>query len=149
MGPLSRFHLGGHHAIYPHSDACTSEAGYRGGVGGTNSAFSLLPWLLLQTLFALVVLPWLDGIVSFGETVLLLVVINYVHEQFHQSGSFWARFSSFRAAQRIHFAHHDDDCNYMVFDHTWDRLFKTYALPSPITATQSPERRAERNASGS
>ncbi|HWE29504.1 MAG TPA: hypothetical protein VHB97_15950, partial [Polyangia bacterium] len=76
-GWLSRFHLLGHHALYPDSERCLTDGSYVGGVGGTNSAFSLLPWLLLQTALAGMILPWAYGLGSFGETVLLLVAINY------------------------------------------------------------------------
>ncbi len=146
-GWLSRFHLLGHHAIYPDSDRCSSDGHYRGGVGGTNSAFALLPWLLLQTALAFVVLPWALGLLSFLETVLLLIAINYVHEQFHRTGSSYERFGWFRAGRRVHFAHHDEAVNFMVLDHSWDRLWKTYApsLPQP----QSQARTGVRSASGS
>jgi sterol desaturase/sphingolipid hydroxylase (fatty acid hydroxylase superfamily) len=146
-GLLSGFHLRGHHAIYPRSDRCTSDGSYQGGEGGTNSAFALLPWLLLQTALALVVLPWAAGLLSFLETVLLLIAINYVHEQFHRAGSTWERFGWFAAARRVHFVHHDEAVNFMVFDHTWDRLFKTYAPPRP--PVRSRERTDVRSASGS
>lgn len=150
-GRLSRFHLLGHHALYPDSERCLTDGRYVGGAGGTNSAFALLPWLLLQTALTWALLPWAYGLYSFAETVLLLIGINYVHEQFHRAGSSCERFGWFRAGRRVHFAHHDEAVNFMVLDHTWDRLGKTYASSSsPASAAATCRARTDvRSASGS
>jgi sterol desaturase/sphingolipid hydroxylase (fatty acid hydroxylase superfamily) len=52
---------------------------------------------------------------------------TYCHLQFHVSASPLKRFAWFCRARSIHAAHHDDDVNFMVADHFWDRVFGTYA----------------------
>lgn len=126
---LAGFHMLGHHSIFPDSRHTrgNSEA-YQGGEGATNSAFSLLPWLVLQVALQAVLLPF--GWFSFcaGQLAALLLVINYVHEQFHVEASPLGRFRWFIRARAVHDLHHDEPRNFMVVDHFWDRVFRTFVV---------------------
>jgi hypothetical protein len=125
--PTRRFHVDGHHAIYPSSTQSRGASdAYQGGKGGTNSVWSLLPWLLLQVSIEALVLPRWAFALCFLETALLLTAINYVHEQFHLVGSPLERFEWFVRARDVHAIHHDLPANLMVADHLWDRVFGTF-----------------------
>lgn len=125
--PTRGFHMLGHHALYPSSKK-TRHSGdvYVSGEGRTNSAYSLLPWLCVELLGAALVLPWPWTLFFLGEMVMLLVIINHVHEQFHAQKSWLWRFAWFRLARDRHDIHHDRPRNFMVADHIWDRCFRTF-----------------------
>jgi hypothetical protein len=125
--PTRRFHVDGHHAIYPSARQARRVPGaYRGGKGGTNSAWALLPWLTMQAIIEAFALPaWAFAVCSV-EMTLLLMGINHVHEQFHVEGSWLERFRWFVRARELHDLHHDRPFNLMVADHLWDKVFGTF-----------------------
>jgi hypothetical protein len=130
--PTRRFHVDGHHTIYPSSSQARGIAGaYHGGQGTTNSAWALLPSLLLQAVAEAFVLPCWAITLCLVEMVILLAAINHVHEQFHVEKSALERFRWFVRARAIHDVHHDLPCNLMVADHLWDKVFGTFEPPHP------------------
>jgi hypothetical protein len=128
--PTRRFHIEGHHAIYPSSGHARDTPGaYHGGQGATNSAWALLPWLVVQAGVEALALPTWAFALCLAEMALLLVVINHVHEQFHVARSRLERFRWFLRARAVHDLHHDRPLNLMVADHFWDRVFRTFESP--------------------
>src|SRR5439155_20835022 len=64
--------------------------------------------------------------VAISEIVVLVVLFNAVHTQFHLLAPGLERRGWFRTARRRHELHHDADENFMVGDHFWDRVFGTF-----------------------
>ena len=131
--PFRAYHVLGHHVLYPDSAHALSEA-FRYASGRHDSLYALVPWLLLQQIGLFVLLPGGLFLISLLGAVTVLSMTTYCHLQFHVSKSPLERFGWFRRARRIHEAHHDNDVNFMVADHFWDRVFGTYASiqsPSP------------------
>jgi len=123
--PFRGFHVYGHHRLYPDSAHSRTER-FRFGSGRHDSLYSLLPWLFLLLAVQWMALPrWLFLVCS-CETVLVAVAISCVHQGFHLNHTPLARFAWFRRARAIHEAHHDDDVNFMIADHFWDRVARTY-----------------------
>jgi len=124
--PLRGFHVLGHHVLYPDSAHVLSGA-FRYASGRRDSLYALVPWLVLQQIGLFILLPnWLflpSLLIAFA----VLSMTTYCHLQFHVSESPLERFGWFCRARSIHAAHHDEDVNFMVADHFWDRVFGTYA----------------------
>jgi len=123
--PLASFHVTGHHAFYPDSAHILSER-FIYGRGRQSSIYSLLPWLVLQSLLQFLLLPRGAYLIALAGEILLVVLANQIHSAFHIRGSGLERFACFRRARRRHAIHHDRDVNYMVGDHFWDRVFGTF-----------------------
>ena len=138
FSPTYEFHVGGHHALYPNSQESLSRT-FLYGSGRHDSLFALLPALIVQGLL----LTYFTG--SWARAGLLLeaagiaVTVSWVHAQFHTGRTVLRRFKWFRIARAIHFTHHDSDVNFMVADHSWDRVFRTFrpATVEPGVAEQS------------
>src|SRR5438046_2770422 len=64
--------------------------------------------------------------ITLGEIVILVVLLNAVHTQFHLLAPWLEERRWFRTARRRHDFHHDADVNFMVGDHFWDRVFGTF-----------------------
>ena len=124
--PLRGFHVLGHHVLYPDSAHVQSSA-FRYASGKHDSLYALVPWLVLQQIGLFVLLPESLFSVSLLSPIAVLSLTTYCHLQFHVSESPLQRFAWFRLARSIHAAHHDDNVNFMVADHFWDRVFGTYA----------------------
>ena len=123
--PLAPFHVSGHHVFYPSSQSMLSQQ-FIYGSGISSRIFALLPWLLLQTLVQFLLLPWWKHLSCLAEEILIVIVFNYLHTQFHLLNSRLEKFFWFRRARDRHALHHDWDVNYMVGDHLWDRVLGTY-----------------------
>jgi sterol desaturase/sphingolipid hydroxylase (fatty acid hydroxylase superfamily) len=124
-GPLTGFHVRGHHALYPSAGTCLSDA-FRYGRGWHDSVYAFLPWLAL---LASAVWWWLPHGLAALVTVEALAIVglfSYVHEQFHLAGSWLSPHPAFLRARRRHFLHHDAGVNFAVYDHLWDRAFGTF-----------------------
>ena len=124
--PLRGFHVLGHHALYPGSARVLSRT-FLYASGKHDSLYALVPWLVLQQIGLFVLLPEWLFLASLLSAIAILSMTTYCHLQFHVSASALERFAWFRRARSIHAAHHDDDVNFMVADHFWDRVFGTYA----------------------
>jgi|GEM_PF-2177289 len=124
--PLAPFHVLGHHAFYPDSRHLMS-ARFIYGQRRQSSIYSLLPWLMVQSAIQLALLSWPSYFISLTGEIALVIVFNQIHTEFHLHDSRWNGFRWFQKARRRHALHHDDDVNYMVGDHFWDRLFGTFA----------------------
>ena len=125
FSPTYEFHVGGHHALYPNSRAGISRT-FLYGSGRHDSIFALLPALILQALVtAYFTRGWLlAGLLT--ETTVVAASVSWLHAQFHTGRTPLRRFGWFKFARKIHFTHHDSEVNFMVGDHFWDQLFKTY-----------------------
>src|SRR3954468_3683788 len=126
--PTYGFHVGGHHSLYPDSKTSLSDK-FLYGSGRHDSLFALLPTLLMQAgVLAVLTRGWLR-LELLLEITVIAAAVSSVHAQFHTGRSVLNRFAWFRRARRIHFSHHDGDVNFMVGDHSWDRIFNTYQAP--------------------
>lgn len=134
-GPLTALHVLGHHAIYPSSRDIRSPV-FRYASWKHDSTITLFPWLLLAAGVEYVLLPGWLFCVCFLESALLVLLLTYVHQEFHLTRSKLSKFDWFLRARSIHHWHHDRDTNYMVADHLWDKLMGTYY--NPRTAKDSP-----------
>ena len=131
--PTYEFHVGGHHAIYPDASRSISRT-FLYGSGKHDSLFALLPTLLVQALgIALMAHGWMRWALLL-ELKLIAVAVSWLHAQFHTGRSPLRQYQWFRGARSIHFSHHDRDVNFMVGDHFWDRILRTYA---PYRETES------------
>ncbi len=122
---MRAFHLGGHHALYPNSRQARSTK-FVYGRGRHDSLVPLLPWLLLVLAIQLLVLSRWFVPMAAVETVVVAALHSYVHSQFHLAASPLDGLAWFRRGQARHDIHHDEDLNFMVLDHFWDRVFRTY-----------------------
>ena len=125
--PTYDFHVGGHHALYPDSRSSISRT-FLYGSGRHDSLFALLPPLVVQAvIIGFLTASWLRwGL--WLETAAIATEVSWLHAQFHTGRSVLNRFAWFRQARKVHFAHHDRDVNFMVGDHFWDRVWRTYEL---------------------
>jgi sterol desaturase/sphingolipid hydroxylase (fatty acid hydroxylase superfamily) len=123
--PLRGFHVLGHHTLYPDSARVLSSA-FRYASGRHDSLYALVPWLVLQQVVLFLFLPEWLFLISLLTASAILSLTTYCHLQFHVSASPLERFAWFRRARRVHATHHDDDVNFMVAHHFWDRVFGTY-----------------------
>jgi hypothetical protein len=127
--PFRSFHVYGHHRLYPDSAHSRTEH-FRFGSGRHDSLYSLLPWLLLLLALQWIALPHWQFLGCVSETALVAAGISYVHQNFHLTRTPLVRFAWFQRARAIHETHHDDDVNFMIADHFWDRVAQTYVPPS-------------------
>ncbi|PYN67366.1 MAG: hypothetical protein DMD93_15065 [Candidatus Rokuibacteriota bacterium] len=123
--PFRTFHLRGHHTLYPDSRH-TRSARFRYGSGRASSIPALLPWLVIEATLASVLVAGWRLPITLGEIVILVVLLNAVHTQFHLLAPWLEERRWFRTARRRHDFHHDADVNFMVGDHFWDRVFGTF-----------------------
>jgi sterol desaturase/sphingolipid hydroxylase (fatty acid hydroxylase superfamily) len=131
--PLAPFHVLGHHLFYPDSKNILS-AQFIYGRGKQSSIYSLLPWLVLQSLIQFLLLPSQYYLTCLAGEILIVVVTNQLHTEFHLIGSRLERSSWFLKARARHAIHHDRDVNYMVGDHFWDRVFGTRDSRTPTSS---------------
>lgn len=129
--PLAPFHVAGHHVFYPDSHHILSQK-FIYGQGKKSSIYSLLPWLIVQSLGQFIWFSGTNYMVCLATEIALVVVFSQLHGEFHLRGSRLERFAWFRRARQHHALHHDRDVNYMVGDHFWDRLFGTYMPPAEV-----------------
>src|SRR5436190_39064 len=80
--PFRTFHLRGHHTLYPDSRH-TRSARFRYGSGRASSIPALLPWLVIEATLASVLVAGWRLPITLGEIVILVVLLNAVHTQFH------------------------------------------------------------------
>ena len=135
--PTHEFHVGGHHALYPHSRGSLSER-FLYGTGSHDSLFALLPALVLQGLvIGFCTHGWLRWLLE-AEAVAISFASSWLHAQFHIGGTFLRRYEWFRKARREHWVHHDEDMNFMVGDLFWDRVFQThkFAVDDTVRSTK-------------
>ena len=123
--PLAPFHVAGHHIFYPDSRHILSQR-FIYGRGKQSSIYSLLPWLIIQSLGQFLWFSWTNYIVCLTSEIALVIVFSQLHGEFHRRDSRLETFAWFCRARQRHALHHDRDINYMVGDHFWDRLFGTY-----------------------
>lgn len=125
---LRRFHMGGHHLLYPYSRHIRTIA-FLYGSGWNDSLVPMLPWLALlgSVQWLLMAWPW----AAFGtlEITLIAAAHGYLHAQFHVLRTPLEGLGWFRRARSIHSRHHDRDVNFMVVDHFWDRVCGTFEDP--------------------
>ena len=62
----------------------------------------------------------------FVQIAAIIILIGYIHENFHLLRPRLKPFGWFRCARDLHDLHHDGNVNFMVADHFWDRIFGTY-----------------------
>ena len=80
--PLRTFHLAGHHTLYPDSRH-TRSTQFHYGSGRASSIPALLPWLVIEATLAWVLVAGWRLAVAISEIVVLVVLFNAVHTQFH------------------------------------------------------------------
>ncbi len=124
-GPLSGFHMSGHHFIYLNSKSVLTQ-GFHYGSGKQDSSIALVPPLVLQAILLYLFLPLPAFLVCLVEGTAIAVIIGYIHIQTHIRGSKLEKFPWFTRARNDHALHHDMDKNFMVVDHFWDKCFGTY-----------------------
>jgi len=124
--PLAPFHILGHHAFYPNSQHLLSVK-FIYGQKRQSSIYSLLPWLILQSVAQLAILSWRNYLAYLAGQIAIVIVINQIHTEFHLRDSCLNNFCWFQRARQRHARHHDDDINFMVGDHFWDRVLGTFA----------------------
>jgi len=122
--PLRGFHVLGHHAIYPSGQECLGKR-FIYGTGRHDSIYIFLPWIAAET-FAI----WQFLTIEFAllvtiEAAFLVWGFSYLHEQFHLINSRHQNSLRFLNARKHHFKHHDENVNFSVLDHFWDRVFGT------------------------
>jgi sterol desaturase/sphingolipid hydroxylase (fatty acid hydroxylase superfamily) len=130
--PLRGFHVGGHHALYPSRQRCLTER-FIFGSGWHDSIYAFVPWLAIEAVVIWTLLPRNIAILTTAEAVLLIWLFSYVHEQFHIGSSRFVRSPLFLRARELHLFHHDQEVNFAVFDHFWDRVFSTFVEPPQTT----------------
>jgi sterol desaturase/sphingolipid hydroxylase (fatty acid hydroxylase superfamily) len=123
--PLAGFHVRGHHALYPSSEACLSRE-FRFGSGWHDSVYAFIPWLVVLAAGIWMALPAFLAAVVTVEATALVALFSHVHAQFHIEGASLARYAPFLRARARHHLHHDRDVNFSVYDHLWDRIFGTF-----------------------
>lgn len=124
-GPLTGFHVRGHHALYSSGGRCLSQT-FRYGKGWHDSVCAFLPWLALLAAAIWAWLPLGLAVLVTVEATVIVGLFSHSHEQFHLSGSRLDAQPGFARARRRHFEHHDAGVNYAVYDHLWDRVFGTF-----------------------
>ena len=130
--PTYGFHVGGHHSFYPTSERSLSQM-FLYGSGRTSSIFALLPPLIVQTaIVCFLAVSWLRWMLVL-EIVVITAAANWLHTQFHTGRCVMNRFTWFQRSRQLHFAHHDSDVNFMVGDHSWDRILRTYEPCPAVT----------------
>jgi len=124
--PLRGFHVLGHHVLYPIGRRSLRDR-FLFASGWHDSVYAFVPWFALEGVVIWTILPWALALVVTAEAGVLVLLFSFVHAQFHVISSPLARSARFARARCRHFLHHDEDVNYAVFDHCWDRVFGTFA----------------------
>lgn len=132
-GPLTFIHVGGHHALYPDSRHYFSPR-FRYASLKNDSAVAQIPWQIVAAIGQFLLLPDRLWLLCLAEAVLLNVLFNYVHTQFHLEKSKLEKWCWFVRARNTHKWHHDLDVDYMVLDHFWDKALGTYCDKEPSTS---------------
>jgi hypothetical protein len=122
---VREFHVGGHHGLYPDSRHMRTER-FRYGQGRHDSLVPMLPWLFVLAAAAWVALPADWAAFACLEVVAIAAAHSHIHAQFHLAAPYFDRHAWFRRARARHAVHHDRDVNFMVADHFWDRVFRTF-----------------------
>lgn len=120
--PLRNCHMLGHHRLYPTSRDVRSES-FRYGSGKHDSLWTLIPPLAVEVVAGYIVLPLRLANAWGVTTVVFSLGTGWIHSQFHLCSTPLSRYAWFRRARENHYLHHDEDVNYMVADHFWDRVF--------------------------
>ena len=126
--PLRTSHVLGHHRLYAGAHGLRSER-FRYGSGRHDSLIAQVPPHVAQALLLLFALPRPLFVICAIEMVALVAGFTWLHAQFHLTRPRFRRFTWFEDVRRAHDAHHRRDVNFMVADHSWDRVFGTYAVP--------------------
>jgi hypothetical protein len=124
-GPLTGFHVRGHHRLYPSGAACLADS-FRYGKGREDSVYSFVPWLAVLAAAIWWILPLGLAVAVTAEGMVVVGLFSYLHEQFHVSGSRLESSERFLRARALHFRHHDRRVNFAVYDHFWDFAFGTF-----------------------
>jgi sterol desaturase/sphingolipid hydroxylase (fatty acid hydroxylase superfamily) len=134
LGPHRGLHARGHHRVYPSARSARSATPIRTPLK-YNGVFALIPCLVLQELALYFILPPALWLVCLVQALAIVTAVNYVHNQYHRRTSPLERCGWFARTRHAHDIHHETDANYMVGDHFWDRLLRTYApaIPGPAT----------------
>jgi hypothetical protein len=127
---MRRFHMGGHHTLYPDSQHIRTER-FLYGTGRHDSLVPMLPWLIVLLSVEWVLMPVSWAALASLEVALIATAHSFVHAQFHLTHAGLEGFAWFRRARGIHALHHDRDVNFMIADHFWDRAFRRYVEPGP------------------
>ncbi|HZT22088.1 MAG TPA: sterol desaturase family protein [Verrucomicrobiae bacterium] len=124
--PLRDHHLQSHHRLYPNSRRCRAPK-FRCAKGKFDSNKALFPWLLIPLCMEGVLLPSWLAVAGMFQVALMTAIVAWVHVQFHLEHSVLDGRVWFARARARHEIHHDQDKNFAVGDHFWDRLFGTFA----------------------
>ena len=124
-GPLTGFHVRGHHRLYPSGAACLADS-FKYGRGREDSVYAFIPWLTLLVAAIWWFLPIGPAIAVTIEGTVIVGLFSYLHEQFHMRGSQLNSSKNFARARERHFLHHDRRVNFAVYDHFWDIAFGTF-----------------------
>jgi sterol desaturase/sphingolipid hydroxylase (fatty acid hydroxylase superfamily) len=135
-GPLTAFHVSGHHVLYPNSQNMRSGA-FLYASGKHDSNYALVPWLIVQAIMQSFFLPFPLFFMCLIQTTSISIITGYVHMNFHLQNSRLEAFRWFVQARSLHGLHHDLDMNYMVADHFWDRVFGTYTVNPAVSQIAS------------
>lgn len=126
-GRFAKAHLV-HHRLYPPNDFLSTE--YRDAKGSDTTLF-------LGPFITLVMLAWLGGLVAFGVSGYVLVVLivvgievgilhELVHKAIHLEKHWMERFMWFRRIRTLHWKHHKHvQKNLGIVWYGWDRVFRT------------------------
>jgi hypothetical protein len=85
-GPLTTFHVRGHHRLYPTGAACLADS-FRYGKGRQYSVFAFIPWLSLLLIASWWTLPLGSALAVTAEGSVIVGLFSYLHEQFDIMGS--------------------------------------------------------------
>ena len=123
---IGKTHRGSHHRVY---SASTFEAPlYNRHEDGVE--FTYIPPGIILTLLTYALLPPVLAGTSLAAVLASFWSHNYIHKQYHLTGSWMLRFAWFRRKKEIHWIHHRDYTkNFGVIDHLWDRLTGSFAGP--------------------
>ena len=123
--PLRNHHIQSHHRIYPDSQRCRTSR-FRLAKGKYDSNKALLPWLVIPLCLELAFLPLWLAFMGVLQLALATIIMAWLHVQFHLEHSALDGRAWFSRARARHEIHHDEDKNFAVGDHFWDRVFGTF-----------------------
>ena len=131
-GKLYRIHVYSHHGIYSADNLVMDK--YSADEESVTHYY-YLPVAVIEVI-AFLALP-LGMFITHVVAILSSYWAHlYVHEQFHLSKTWLARFAWFKRQRRLHLLHHrDTTANFGLLSFVWDRLMGTYrdvgAKPKP------------------
>jgi sterol desaturase/sphingolipid hydroxylase (fatty acid hydroxylase superfamily) len=123
--PLRNCHVLGHHRLYPSSSNVLSDR-FHYSSGKYDSLWTLIPPLSVELLVGYIALPLFEANIWSVATIFFALGTGWMHSQFHMRKSRLSCYGWFRKACQNHYLHHNDDVNYMVADHFWDRVFGSF-----------------------